>query len=527
MLDLTQPKLLNQTSLPFNDARTCKDWLHSLPLTDAARAHRMVTEVIDSMNLTEMPGFERLKMMELMRDKVAFLQDQVAHAFVGKPVPLPPAAWETWQRASELWQGMEQGYRYCLLAAANGDADTAKHAALIVQRCLRYSGLQVAHHGLAYSAVPSRLMEDLHHLYVYADQRGVAHVQVKDSLDGHRGMTTAAQAYVRALLVEAADIGNLTSQELVAIDSLLKKWAGKVVISRIPPEGAPGTLRCADLTGDKGLRAPAGKPTQRDGLIYLDLDAISDSLRRRLRKLSAGVPWSDLSLPPAFSSVSAAALLAHAYRRWCETDTEVPLAAPARDNCEVVSGFDAFYQVLTGKPFEAPRQSDDLGKLEAQQMAVFGKVTARASSVIVTDPTEHWKLEGASAIRLRMRRPVASHISMSLQQLIGYRGAAMADFGLAIVRGLSDQGSRGLVVDAEPLVGRLEAIIFRTKDAVFQPALRLIQGDDQGPVNLIVAPGPLASGKIVEVRTTGIQMYRLTGLVRRGANFEWVTGEPL
>ena len=527
MLDLKQPKLLNQTSLPFSDARTCKDWLQSLPLTDVTQAHHLISEMVDSLNLTEMSGFERLKMMELTRDKVAFLQEKVGSSFAGKPVPLAPAAWETWQRAADLWQGMEQGYRYALLAAANGDADTAKHSALIVQRCLRYSGLQIIYHGLACIDVPSRLLQDLHQLFQYAEQRGVAHVAVKDSLDGHRGVTTAAQTYVRALLVEAADFMHLNAQELLAIDALLKKWAAKVVISRIPPEGKPATLRCADLAGDKGLKAPAGKPAQHDTLVYLDLNALSDSLRRRLRKLAAGVAWSELSLPAVFASVQVATLLAHIHRAWCEAETGDPLTEPARDKCEVVSGFAALYHVMTGKPFEAPRQSDSMGTLEAEQMAVFGKVMTRPVSAAATaDPAEQWKLEGASASRLRIRRPASSHILLSQQQLVGYRAAAMADYGLAIVRGLADKGSSGLVMEAAPLACRPEAIIFRVKDAAFLPGLRLASEPD-GRVNLLVSLGVFSAGKIVEVRADAIQMVRLTGLAQRGSNFEWVTGEPL
>ena len=533
MLDLTQPTLLNQTSLPFNDARTCKDWLNSLPLTDVAQAHRLITDAVDSLNLTEMSGFERLKMMELMRDKVAFLQEKGRGSFAGKPVPLAPAAWEAWQRTADLWQGMEQGYRYALLAAANGDADTAKHAALIVQRCLRYSGLQIIYHGLACIDVPARLVTDLHQLFQYAEQRGVAHVAVKDSLDGHRGATTAAQSYVRALLVEAADIMHLSGRELLAVDALLKKWAAKVVISRIPPEGDPATLRCADLAGDKGLKAPVIKAVQRDTLMYLDLNALSDSLRRRLRRLAAGVAWHELSLPPAFASVQVATLLAHVQRCWCQAAAGDALTEPARDKCEVVGGLETLHHALTGKPFEAPRQSDDLGNLQAEQMAVFGKVIARSSSAggkpasaNAINPVETWKLEGASASRLRMRRPPSSHISLSQQQLIGYRGAAMAEYGLAIVRGLADKGSAGLLIDATPLPCRPEAIIFRAKESAFLPGLRLVE-DADGPVTLIVPQGVFSAGKIVEVRTDAIQMYRLTGLTQRGANYEWVTCEAL
>src|SRR5688572_21651384 len=182
MLDLSPPNLLNQTSLPFRDARGCKEWLATLPLTDGRRAHAAIVEVVDSLNLTELPGFERLKIMELIRDKVAFVQDSVSEIFAGKPLPLSNRALDAWEGAETLWQGMEQGYRYCLRTAANDDEETAKHFALIVERCLRYTAQQMLHHSRVHREVPERLIQDLHALFQFAEKRGVAHVTVKDSI---------------------------------------------------------------------------------------------------------------------------------------------------------------------------------------------------------------------------------------------------------------------------------------------------------------------------------------------------------
>lgn len=529
MLDLSSPELLNQSSLPFRDARGCKAWLASLPLTDVARSHAAMADTIDRLNLTRMPGYERLKVLELMRDKVAFLQESVIGVFAGKPLPMSNRMLDVWEAASSLWQGMEQGYRYCLRAAANEDAETARHFALIVERCLRYTGRHMLNHSFVHGEVPARLYQDLHALFQFAEKRGVAYVPVRDGLDGHRGVATPAQAYARALLLDAAGTSMLGLHELIAVDALLKKWVAKVVLSRIQPEGEAGVLRCTDLIGDRGLRAPPGKPVGGDTLLYFDLNTFSDSLRRRIRKLSTGVAWSDLNLPSAFAQVAVGPLLGHVYRLWCEVAPAEPLAAAEAEQCEAVSDFEGFYQSLAGKPFEAPRQNDDLGKYEAQQMAVFGKITSRyatSGAAPITDSGEAWKLEGIAADRIRLRRPTNSKIPLSLQQLLGYKTAGMKALQLAIVSGLRDHNAHGLVVDAAPLGSDFDAVIFRTKDMAFVPALRQ-QSMDDSSLNLLVAPGTYQAARVVEVRTDVIQMYRLTGLKQRGANYEWVTGEPL
>jgi len=531
MLDLSPPNLLNQTSLPFRDASGCKAWLSTLPLTDVPRAHTAVEEVVDSLNLTELSGFERLKIMELIRDKVAFLQDSVVAGFAGKPLPLSNKNLDVWEGADTLWQRMQQGYRYCLSKVANGDEATSKHFALIVERCLRYTGLQILHHGLIHREVPERLLEDLHALFHYARKRGVDDVKVKDSLDGYRGVATPMQAYVRALLIDAARVSLLTQNELMAVDALLKRWAAKVVISQLPPVGNNGALRCTNLTGARGLWKPHKDATESEGMIFLDLRDVSESLRRRIRKLAAGTPSSELNLPPAFAHVAAAPLLGHLYRAWCEGSSQEPLSQPMRESCEVAASFDVLYHSLAGKPFEVPRQLEELGMLEAQQLAVFGKVTNRApvESVVTASPVEAWEIEGIGADHIRMRYPAGGKVSVALQQLIGYRRASMSSYELGVIRGLTDQSTAGILVELSPLPGgnQPEAVIVRSKDTTFIAAFRLHPADTSAPMSLLLPCGVYQQGKVMEVRSDLIHMYRLKGLTQRGVNFDWVSCEAL
>ena len=62
----------NPGSLFFGDARTCKAWLKSIPLTNIAQAQKTILDSLRIVNLSsEILPLERLTCMELMRDKVA------------------------------------------------------------------------------------------------------------------------------------------------------------------------------------------------------------------------------------------------------------------------------------------------------------------------------------------------------------------------------------------------------------------------------------------------------------------------
>ena len=49
------------TSLPFQDARTCKDWLNALPLTNIPQAQSVLLEALRALEPSNLSTLERLK----------------------------------------------------------------------------------------------------------------------------------------------------------------------------------------------------------------------------------------------------------------------------------------------------------------------------------------------------------------------------------------------------------------------------------------------------------------------------------
>jgi len=74
--------------MPFNDPRGCKEWLNALPLTNIPQAQALVLEALRGLNAADLAGLDRLKCLELMRDKIAFLQGEQRSRYFGKTLPL-------------------------------------------------------------------------------------------------------------------------------------------------------------------------------------------------------------------------------------------------------------------------------------------------------------------------------------------------------------------------------------------------------------------------------------------------------
>src|SRR5436853_117755 len=125
----TAPPTLTAGSPSFVDARGCKAWLGTLPLTNISQAQAMVLEQLAAFNAADVEALERLKCLELLRDRVAFLNGE-QKSRRGKTLPLSTADAQSWENARALLAQMEAGYRRC---ADEGGGAVAPHAALIAQ----------------------------------------------------------------------------------------------------------------------------------------------------------------------------------------------------------------------------------------------------------------------------------------------------------------------------------------------------------------------------------------------------------
>jgi len=165
------PPTAREGSLAFSDARNCKEWLGALPLTNIPQAQALVLEQLRILNRTDIDALERLKCMELMRDKVAFLQGEQRSRYFGKTLPLSANDNAAWVTGRALLEEMEAGYRQCL-AGGQANPEAARHSALIAQRIMRYIGAQMLFHAIVYKRFDPQLWPRMHQQYLAAEAAG-------------------------------------------------------------------------------------------------------------------------------------------------------------------------------------------------------------------------------------------------------------------------------------------------------------------------------------------------------------------
>jgi cyclic-di-GMP-binding protein len=529
MLDLTVPPLLAESSLPFRDSAQAKAWLAQLPLTNTVQAHEALLEVVDRLNLTVLRPYERLKILELLREPVAFLQEARSKTFAGHPLPLTLPEKRARQHVSSLWAAMRKGYRYCLAGAADGDAEVVDHLALMVVRGIRYSGLQILNYGFAKQAVDDRLWIELHDWYTFAEARGSTSQEVRDSLYGYHRLSTPAAAYLRALLLAAAEPYRIAPLELSATDALAAWAANKLTLSLSAEKSE--LVRVVNLESAQGLQAQGrqGKSDERN-LRYIDLAPLAESLQRRVRKLAGGAKFTDLRLPQAFTQVDAPALLQRLLSAWSTPPEGEPLQPTTETFCEVTVDLVHMHELTAGRVFTQPSSTAELSRLDTERIAALGHVGRSVADSGRLPQPERWQLLLEGAKSLRMCRSEMGKERINLNQLIGVRAIGDKEFQPAVIRNLVEQ-VQGIVVDAVALPGRAEAVAFRPLALTeaskhYTPGLTLVDRGGKRPATLLVPSRAFQPGRTVELMTqTTSYKARFTTLIERGPNFDWVNCE--
>jgi hypothetical protein len=520
----------------FTDAKGCKEWLAGLPLGNIPQAQQFVLDALRAMNRGEPHGLERLKCLELMRDKIAFLQGEQRSRYFGKTLPLSHNDHAAWSIGRSLLEEMETGYRRCLESARAEGGEIARHVALMMQRIVRYLGAQMLFHAMVYRRFDPALWLRLHGQFGDAERQAIADERVKDSLESEDGNSSIHEAYVHVVLTQAAYLSEMTAPQIDLLEALLRMWARKVRIFAEPPAGESGTTfpLAVDLQkpiGARPLHADDRTPSHR----VLDVEQISRSIRRRLKGLQAGEEPVSLGLPAEASAIDALAQLSRLHKLWCEgAPPRPPAKIPDEKSAGLAFGLpEIHYFVTGGSVFEQPDRERELTRQEKDDLAVFGKVTERTQQLRVADykfELENWGVVDEMLGAWRLLRPPTASKGVGIGRVLAMRLGEQAPFFLGMVKALVQETDGRIVITVALFPGRPEPIAARAIDsrakqaAQWSQAFRLPALERLGVPESLVLPSGLASrGRGIEIWSGGPREATVYEVLDRGADFDRVT----
>lgn len=533
-LSLKLPPLRAERPL-ISDARECKNWLAGLTLTNIQHAHREISNLLNSLNEVEVPSLERLKMVELLREPVAFLQAEIAKKFVGKPLPLHAIELALWTSVSSLWASVLLAYQRCLDACLRGDATVLSFMPIITQRCLRYTGLHIREYYRAYRELPQGSWGALHELYAFAEDGNFADKPVRDSLNLQADYATCAATYAQVLLTQLANPYQLSARQLVQMDRWLDRWALRIPVAEHRPVAtAAQCLVNIDLDdAEHGVQKGDIKGLRKHR--YLDTERLSLVLKKRIAYLAKGGAPSSAGLGEDCVQPNCEAFLALLHHRWCEAD---PARASARDDAQLMAelalGFPALHFYVSGeRPFEQPDKSEALTKDELNQLRLFGHVRSERRQKSASElgfAIEPWRIENRSEHGFGLKRVGDQGMRIMHDQLLGLQlPETGTEFRFAFVRWLTFGRDAGLRVGAKLLPGVPFAVAVRpisinpSDSHKYTQAFVLGKDDTEAAQALVLPVGWFLPGRRIEVYSEKPFTVKLLHLLDKGSDFERVS----
>jgi hypothetical protein len=508
----TTPGVQGEAGAGFADARGCRDWLGVLPLTNIPQAQSMVLEALRALNAAAVVPLERLKCLELLRDKIAFLQGAQRSRYFGKSLPLSANDGRAWTTGAALLAEMEEGYRRAFAEAA-GDPELAPHRALIAQRVVRSIGALMLFHAIVYRRFDAAIWERLHALYSEAEAAGIALERVKDSLEGDAdGTSSVADAYAQVVLVQAAYLAEMSGPQIDFAEALVKQWLRKLRIVAAAEAPAAETLALVvDLSASIGAR-PGRRPELAESHRVLDVDELSKSLRRRIHALQSDEDPARLGLPAQPPGFDLHGQLKRLHKLWCEGAPPRPAGKPSELQAAglVFTIPEIHFFLSGGKVFEQPDKSRELTPQEKQDIEVFGRVTERTQSRMFAEhnfSVEAWPVVDEMPGAWRVQRPPSASKGVAIGRLAAVRLADGGPFYLGCVRALVQETDGRIVATIALFPGKPEPIAVRAADPRHRTSTQWAQGFRLPPLERLRIPASLVVPAAMAARGRGIEIW--------------------
>ncbi len=542
---------------PLADAKTAERWLASFPANDALAVHGAV-----------LVGLGRLAERDAKRTparlEAVFCVDRFTDPLRKN---LTAQYLEHSNRSTrvenQLWQALfdlTQGFLLCYQAFAREVADHAqsnKWQSLLpelIARQIMHQGLDAKIRLFRYEQWIPAKWSDLHSPFQMACSAQIERQPVAVLPGG--GLTTIEQEYLRVLVLQLMNSGNLTPRHLEWIAEQLSEWCTPL---RLNIESSIVTTFYVDLASRTGLKRRTPQPLE-GRVLFLDTRPLHAVLMQNVVMLDQKVrnnPLSDRT-PRRADQLNLLSKLAS------QVDPEFkPLArrgerTSAEGSVDAIIGFAkiaAFLRDDETQPFiEGKRSPSTFG--ETIEIATFGRMrneNARAMEVArrrlanYAVPGGAWDVRDVSQTGFRLIAPMSVINAVTLGTLAAIRPQTQLRWTLGIVRRMkrltTERAEIGLQVIANNLVGveltetkraepdysiegEVPTVNSRRFNGLF---LSLKKRDSETAVQtLVVPPGEYQPGKRLHMSVArSSQRIAFGRVLEQHLDWVWATVEPL
>ncbi|HRF12918.1 MAG: hypothetical protein ABTS16_21620 [Candidatus Accumulibacter phosphatis] len=507
--------------------------LSRLPLANSRQAALEINYFLDSLLQTPPQGEVYLQLLEQTRISLCFIEEELARCYINKALPLGDFEASTFHQVVATWLKAARAYSHC---AQMLDSDSDVHAerlALILHRCIFYTGMVIIEHHRARQELPAGVWLNLHGYYASAEEWGIATLPVPDSLDSLGRSSHCTAAYISLLLAELASPYSLSIADISLVRRWVSNWSPLVGMHpAVADEPLPPFV--VDLMQDCGLRA-SSECLQREHLRRLDTSRLVSQLNQVKRQLQQRIPPAQLGLGEDCTAAQCHRLLNRLYKPWCMLRAARRFRRHnASGTSKVSTGFSAMHYHISGKEFQQPEVASIYSRQEFESLFAFRHMLDPTQMLEVRQVQlgfgfDTWEVLDQCANGFRLLRSVVGK-KVEPGQLLSICPHDGNSHLLAQVAWLMQEEGGSLIAGIAALPGKPQAVAARgltyepgRQDpyhrAFLLPAVPAI-GSEQ---TLILPPGWYRPERLLEVYTENLMQVRLQRLVADGADFERVS----
>lgn len=519
-----------------SDLRSGMDFLAQLSLANPVVAEQQLMAFIDALLDTQPDPAILLALLEQARVPMSFVEEEMARRYHNKAIPLGDEEESYFQQVVAAWRKMGKAYALCarLEKPASADPEFVATMALILHRCLYYTGMVILEHYRARRDLPPGIWLDLHGYYETAEEWGIAHTPVEDVLENSLQATHCAAAYITLLLIDIASPYSNSVRNLNLIRRWAGMWAPLVSIHRLEDDlEAPAYV--IELMKDLPLHPSGVADDPSTDTRRLDTTRLSLQINHMLSQLRQRITPSQLGLGEETGG-HVIALLDHLSRPWSQS------ASPRRFRrfstagiAKVAVGFEAMHFCVTGKEFAQPDSAAAFSRGEFDQLFTFGERAEPGQTLAikpqVTFPIDEWSVINHSANGFRLARSCAG-MRVSHGELMVVCPHDGEQFLLAQTTWLMQEDDGGLIVGVATLPGLPTGIAVRVAGAkegnherfvraFLLPALPAIR--EEG--SIVLPPGMYQASRILDVFSGDEAPWqlRMNHILQRGGDYDRIS----
>lgn len=215
-------------SLSFCDTtpKAFRTWIEQLPMANIGEVSRQLYHAIIEINQLFLPPQQRMQFLEVVRDRIHFVCNELSRHFLGLAIALP----EKQRKIANLTQALQlhlaSGYKLCLLEYLdNGGLDKHRRpVAIAIHRAISELAATIVRAHQLYCPSPPHSWLECHRLFRFAHRNKLTDQDVDDNTLTHRRTSTVADSYKRILLLGCARPNQLRQAELTQVYELLETW---------------------------------------------------------------------------------------------------------------------------------------------------------------------------------------------------------------------------------------------------------------------------------------------------------------